>query len=134
MTATILERFQSTHPTRGATLHSFSLRRICRDFNPRTPHGVRRDVKNALLENIEFQSTHPTRGATIKRRLGRCSGVDFNPRTPHGVRPCRSIPSRQIKPISIHAPHTGCDPAYRHKGPSRGGFQSTHPTRGATVF
>ena len=78
-------------------------------FNPRTPHGVRREItiykhksrdisihapltgcdQTGLLtgaENLIFQSTHPSRGAT-------CSACLFTHR--HF--------------ISIHAPLTGCD-------------------------
>ena len=78
--------FQSTHPARGATgdlvFFNFSanisihaLREGCdvrgnctvkcrRDFNPRTPRGVRpKTGRNVVVEAI-FQSTHPARGAT----------------------------------------------------------------------
>ena len=81
-----LNKFQSTHPLRGATPES-------------TPPPI----------DKAFQSTHPLRGATsiriIQQAISRISihaplagcdtaatppcytGVDFNPRTPCGVRP-----------------------------------------------
>ena len=123
--------FQSTHPTRGATRslkkkHDLNLisihaphtgcdtyrrlvARICRDFNPRTPHGVRPLPRGLRFVVRAFQSTHPTRGATQIRSRGRVL---------HG--------------ISIHAPHTGCDYIGIRLELDGVGFQSTHPTRGAT--
>ena len=101
--------FQSTHPLRGATRRSGGDRVLplisihaplagCdlqarqglpafRDFNPRTPCGVRPLRAHRLGVAMEFQSTHPLRGATRaeKRRAKR-------------------------NPISIHAPLAGCDP------------------------
>ena len=35
-----------------------------KDFNPRTPRGVRRTPERGVEEVREFQSTHPARGAT----------------------------------------------------------------------
>ena len=79
-------QFQSTHPIRGAT-HTVSgyadrigisihaphtgcddpypqLYESHRNFNPRTPYGVRpQEQLNSMMAN-EFQSTHPIRGAT----------------------------------------------------------------------
>ena len=79
--------FQSTHPLRGAT--ALTVVSVCtlRNFNPRTPCGVRRraPVKSSAThrisihaplagcdpaffrftsEYVSFQSTHPLRGAT----------------------------------------------------------------------
>ena len=80
--------FQSTHPLRGATrpeLHEpapegISIhaplagcdRRISNgsssacDFNPRTPCGVRLELRDYQEDLFEFQSTHPLRGATAR--------------------------------------------------------------------
>ena len=57
--------FQSTHPVRGAT---GACRPVCRkdtNFNPRTPHGVRRLSHARDTICTKFQPTHPSRGATI---------------------------------------------------------------------
>ena len=56
--------FQSTHPTRGATNGDYHADVYELNFNPRTPHGVRRYA--LYLDGVKklFQSTHPTRGAT----------------------------------------------------------------------
>ena len=80
-------RFQSTHPVRGATKTVTVFRRFLKNFNPRTPCGVRRVIKHEIIkqENFNprtpcgvrhaldgdatmlliFQSTHPVRGATL---------------------------------------------------------------------
>ena len=125
--------FQSTHPLRGATMglgdqHHFqpisihaplagcdSIDRadhpLNRDFNPRTPCGVRHVQSKSPSQGRIFQSTHPLRGATEHSQTGvegdaisihaPLAGCDyhgcatlstpfyFNPRTPCGVRPDR---------------------------------------------
>ena len=94
---------------RGATIlfRKYSIQ--YRDFNPRTPCGVRH--RNTIAVDAEklFQSTHPMRGATNSRKRFYSQGVYFNPRTPCGVRRC-----------------------WRHRTVERLKFQSTHPMRGAT--
>ena len=145
--------FQSTHPLRGATTYSerdalmqsisihaplagcdiSDTRRECkaRNFNPRTPCGVRH-----LRVDNKVHDQH------------------FNPRTPCGVRRLQSGGGRPAPQISIHAPLAGCDlvvpPAFLalcisihaplagcdnwQTIPGFAGFrfQSTHPLRGAT--
>ena len=80
------ERFQSTHPMRGATLSSKSWKNRTFYFNPRTPCGVRPWAGIPEIPDIPFQSTHPMRGATVFFQGYVC-----------------------ISMISIHAPHAGCD-------------------------
>ena len=104
--------FQSTHPAWGATplcywfksfLRNISihaprmgcdiLSRRCllyayRDFNPRTPHGVRLNFVG-LKTCGDLISIHaPRMGCDLfQRGLQRnCPNWHFNPRTPHGVR------------------------------------------------
>ena len=102
-------QFQSTHPARGATcrpppepdvdvisihaprkgcdaLSSRAYRRA-RNFNPRTPQGVRLTGSGSL---------HP-------------APRNFNPRTPQGVRRGWNDCCDYIRDISIHAPRKGCD-------------------------
>ena len=55
-------------------------------FNPRTPCGVRPGAIFETFVDWRFQSTHPMRGATVGKS-----------------------PGRRCFPISIHAPHAGCD-------------------------
>ena len=125
--------FQSTHPMRGATLYTLAAASSGKDFNPRTPCGVRPDTIASY-----------------------CSSVtpNFNPRTPCGVRRCNIIAHTVTSGISIHAPHAGCDRCFcltsfcvriSIHAPHAGcdvinweiiliivKFQSTHPMRGAT--
>ena len=57
-----------------------------RNFNPRSPHGERREEQTA------FAFFH-----------------DFNPRSPHGERLEAEIPGINALLISTHAPRTGSD-------------------------
>ena len=59
---------------------------IDKNFNPRTPYGMRLDYKLPSSGVEKFQSTHPLRDATFLLLF-----------LPH------------IIYISIHAPLTGCD-------------------------
>ena len=123
--------FQPTHPSRGATGWAYRQNmevlisthapltgcdsetdmRSCqrRDFNPRTPHGVRPNGPEATEQAVEFQPTHPSRGATIGDTV-----------------------ELQNLWISTHAPLTGCDLLRRQMRRRRPEFQPTHPSRGAT--
>ena len=150
----IPQRFQSTHPARGATIGIPAGHNPLLYFNPRTPRGVRRyltatlDAQTSISIHApregcdesacgcsrpggRFQSTHPARGAT-----------DFR------------LASDRAVYISIHAPREGCDrpcctseTGRRYFNPrtprgvrrryfpspsAAGRFQSTHPARGAT--
>ena len=58
--------FQSTRPLRGATICASTDALCPRDFNPRTPCGVRRVLPSQVMMPDLFQSTHPLRGATAK--------------------------------------------------------------------
>ena len=123
--------FQSTHPSRGATArasahHSPPLISIhapltgcdgsgsCTgfssvNFNPRTPHGVRRFSRRGAIPGSRFQSTHPSRGATDKT-CPDCLLVKFQ----------STHPSRGATSLDWGTPYTII-------------FQSTHPSRGATM-
>ena len=168
--------FQSTHPSRGATQQtsgqsgaaSISIHaplagcdrpqqeaaRSPRNFNPRTPRGVRRaaDPHPAVRGAISIHAPLAGCDAVPRRRIRPIH--HFNPRTPRGVRQTRATqgtssyifqsthPSRgATRPkgllsvravISIHAPLAGCD-IHQNRALLYGSkFQSTHPSRGAT--
>ena len=171
-----LEQFQSTHPLRGATQNKhqqFAVQEISihaplagcdysshhsrqdhRNFNPRTPCGVRPFANYAADKTVEFQSTHPLRGATkalenhqkgeiisIHAPLAGCDPLrimlrtrpsNFNPRTPCGVRPRRWKTTKKAKLFQSTHPLRGATSAFRTQQSSDFGFQSTHPLRGAT--
>ena len=125
------QKFQSTHPGRGATGADKPSTLEEDSFNPRTPGGVRQNLKVAKV-----------------------IGTGFNPRTPGGVRPTVDFLQASQHGVSIHAPRAGCDrkpyaflkyiKRFNPRTPGgvrqklKGGkgdrhrFQSTHPGRGAT--
>ena len=124
-------KFQSTHPSWGATFSSkFSM----------------------ML--YQFQSTHPSWGATFFFDYTDPNEFNFNPRTHRGVRHLGFSNYADFRNISIHAPIVGCDKIgfrsqkntrYFNPRTHRGvrhidtyeavienQFQSTHPSWGAT--
>ena len=103
--------FQSTHPGWGATKHNVDTIKVYKNFNPRTPGGVRRRLAGAGNAENKFQSTHPGWGATRTQAIISGSRWDFNPRTPGGVRLQAIAEAAGLKK-----------------------FQSTHPGWGATRF
>ena len=171
-----LYRFQSTHPMRGATdseifykpkdlisIHAphagcDRIRQVRgdapRDFNPRTPCGVRRrlQISQCLFLNFNprtpcgvrlssltqpsetklFQSTHPMRGATAGSPSPRCSLSDFNPRTPCGVRPGALHKELRVETFQSTHPMRGAT-QWEQNLAQLAEFQSTHPMRGATA-
>ncbi len=66
-------KFQSTHPLRGATRRLYTGLYVFRNFNPRTPCGVRQHRRPRDRRNSLFQSTHPLRGATAKTYKENCT-------------------------------------------------------------
>ena len=89
-------------------------------FNPRSPHGERRDRWQMYHNCRAFQSTLPARGATALSETGRYQAGDFNPRSPHGERLVERLHRRRCVGISIHAPRTGSDGCCERK-------QNKHP-------
>ena len=85
----MLDKFQSTHPLRGATISQHS-----------------------LPESSTFQSTHPLRGATISRSVMVLLSPLFQ--STHPLRGATDVLDRltTLEVISIHAPLAGCDSAY----------------------
>ena len=106
---TNFRRFQSTHPSRGATSPRIFSGADSSDFNPRTPHGVRRHSVDMYEIHKPFQSTHPSRGAT--REMGPLHrSLDISIHAPLTGCDCRwMLGYIRTLSISIHAPLTGCD-------------------------
>ena len=128
-------RFQSTQPEWAAT---FDLAKQCnsffisihaarvgcdgrnsgggsslqRDFNPRSPSGLRRKAAwMALRSRTHFNPRSPSglRPQLPRRAAG--AYRDFNPRSPSGLRLAFAGGSITPGVISIHAARVGCDPA-----------------------
>ena len=150
----ISPRFQSTLPARGATERTMALANCQTDFNPRSPHGERLIFLHLRTVNNYFNPRSP-HGERPDRANSRARpGENFNPRSPHGERHERgggmakrppfqsTLPARGATivaskadctiRISIHAPRTGSDAAWRMQSGSLLIFQSTLPARGAT--
>ena len=81
------------------------------DFNPRTPCGVR-------LSHLLYDSD--LLHISIHAPLAGCDDMQ------------QAVTDTKLE-ISIHAPLTGCDPRGAGSPPLRALFQSTHPSRGATL-
>ena len=64
-----------------------------KNFNPRTPCGVRQPTISPTTSARRFQSTHSVRSATLVNLRSYPQPVNFNPRTPCGVRPFASSAS-----------------------------------------
>ena len=79
-------------------------------FNPRTPYGMRPQKMILKVTQQEFQSTHPLRDATWPSKGIESDSKDFNPRTPYGMR--QKLAYLWLTDVL---------------------FQSTHPLRDATI-
>ena len=142
-------------PREGCDVITKFRRSLERDFNPRTPRGVRREVldngvvvhgnsnprtprgvrprrKGLHWITDRFQSTHPARGATAGSWPTTSPNANFNPRTPRGVRrvSCNLV-CRTKKDFNPRTPRgVRLGPQMILTRPPV--FQSTHPARGAT--
>mgnify|MGYP000095756806 CR=1 FL=1 len=129
-----------------------------RHFNPRSPHGERRDFCRKSGRNQAFQPTLPARGATGDKFLTLLIAVHFNPRSPHGERPPKGLPHRPrrnfnprsphgerlsalpyrsgLRKISTHAPRTGSDGSCRrrYRKPKHFNPRSPHGERPTMSF
>ncbi len=124
----------STHaPLAGCDQTPFSaVSRAIKNFNPRTPCGVRQIFNTQSNTNQEFQPTHPLRGATFRAAGEIRHQKNFNPRTPCGVRRMTaSLPTRSSRYFNARTPCgvrlTDADLRLDDLK-----FQPTHPLRGAT--
>ena len=126
---------------------------VLKNFNPRTPCGVRHGTAEETVYAWSFQSTHPLRGATLAAKDAKiaeqfqsthplrgatsacCSalfGESISIHAPLAGCDCVQDDMCYNKGISIHAPLAGCDQARKASNCSFVQFQSTHPLRGAT--
>ena len=101
--------FQPTLPARGATVYDRAMCALLEDFNPRSPHGERRDAGTKRGTSRQFQPTLPARGATRIEAKDEKIAAQFQPTLPArgATSPHRGVGSRHA--ISTHAPRTGSD-------------------------
>ena len=146
--------FQSTRPSRGATARSDLIQRLGdisihaplagRDggrsdrhthqqhFNPRAPRRARPKSMRYVQPAALFQSTRPY-GRDDPNRAQGSFRPNFNPRAPRGARR-RQVQSHALcRCISIHTPLAGRDGKWEFNLCLQCGFQSTRPSRGATL-
>ena len=147
--------FQSTSPSRGTTAVTFHALDALPHFNPRPPHGGRREIPKQQEGHKIFQSTSPSRGTTgqaqSRNQLGRFQSTSPSRGTTSIVKT-----NTFRREISIHVPLTGDDKAEIeiaeklinfNPRPPHGGrqlkgdnpnktrrFQSTSPSRGTTAY
>ena len=105
------QRFQSTHPVRGATWQERARSTSRHNFNPRTPCGVRRWIRLLLPGTTNFNPRAPC-GARPRRGNCPCCKQYFNPRAPCGARLQPRLCVFCVWDISIHAPRVGRDTPY----------------------
>ena len=79
------------------------------NFNPRSPHGERRNHAVDAVLRGEISIHAPRTGSDSTAPTSTSLLRNFNPRSPHGERRCgRDAPTRAVV-ISIHAPRAGSD-------------------------
>ena len=149
-------RFQSTHPARGATCKlgggrkmtpNISIhapregcdgQRVCiwgypKDFNPRTPRGVRPSASRPAIIPFSISIHAPREGCDGLGAISPLYFTNFNPRTPRGVRRQEIASSSHIRTdFNPRTPRGVRRSQCRQRRRSNSPFQSTHPARGAT--
>ena len=102
----MIYKFQSTLPARGATGGGGKSRCDHRDFNPRSPHGERRERVD--VANVPNQiSIHAPRTGSDARHAQEDTMPEkhFNPRSPHGERPHSSSAVASRRHFNPRSPH-----------------------------
>ena len=95
-------------PHAGCDCSTLSRLSVSPNFNPRTPCGVRHK-SNIFRSTVHaFQSTHPMRGATHDLNVWLLC-KEFQSTHPMRGATRFSADCGLLLPISIHAPHAGCD-------------------------
>ena len=100
--------FQSTLPARGATTGCPPTMTTPSDFNPRSPHGERR--QEARRKGVHDISIHAPRTGSDIRKIDYIIHTLISIHAPRTGSDSRAASqSRQPPAISIHAPRTGSD-------------------------
>ena len=126
-------KFQSTHPSRGATRAIWIPHSWRKYFNPRAPCGARQRQHDALLRQPLISIHAPHAGRDRKSYPCRMGGSTyFNPRAPCGARPL--VPGIYQLLKNHFNPRTPCGARRQIHQDHRltMEFQSTRPMRGAT--
>ena len=123
--------FQSTHPSRGATI---SMRpsgfvRTISIHAPLTGCDQYQTAEDSLNQDISIHA--PLTGCDALTCSKEYFIINFNPRTPHGVRRLTTSRQTKIQNFNPRTPH-GVRPLCITNCVMFHVFQSTHPSRGAT--
>ena len=101
-------------------------------FNPRSPRGERLKSRSLSPTQEDFNPRSP-RGERHPLLPAEALWSNFNPRSPRGERPPVHQQYPQACHISIHAPLAGSDAEVLRAKEAEEKFQSTLPSRGATI-
>ena len=124
-------KFQSTHPSRGATRAIWIPHSWRKYFNPRAPCGARQRQHDALLRQPLISIHAPRAGRDWSSGDKGCRhGISIH--APRAGRDILIEVDGKTVVISIHAPHAGRDEESVAMSRDKAIFQSTRPMRGAT--
>ena len=122
----------SIHAPRTGSDRSYSGACALRtNFNPRSPHGERRDSKSFASRVWDISIHAPRTGSDVDFDGLNVVLLDFNPRSPHGERLDVANVPNQEEPFQSTLPARGAT-ASRYPMATDTEFQSTLPARGAT--
>ena len=124
-------KFQSTLPARGATKIFLSFLARQKNFNPRSPHGERRELDMARYQK-GLISIHAPRTGSDPAVYVWPSIYQISIHAPRTGSDAFVFGWTITHEISIHAPRTGSDRGASGFPKRHSVFQSTLPARGAT--
>ena len=126
-------RFQSTLPMRGATLHNRHCQCNHSYFNPHSPCGERLAVLLSCTYHTIISIHTPHAGSDRNDRYSHICKHGFQSTLPMRGATRLWVEKCQSCLISIHTPHAGSDSKIMDAYKGRYIFQSTLPMRGATI-
>ena len=104
---------------------------LLKDFNPRSPRGLRLQVQCYRNLPFRFQSTQPKRAATQIHKRKVLKNENFNPRSPRGLR--LALLMNRFGAIKFQSTQPKRAATFRNIEPEfHLIFQSTQPKRAAT--
>ena len=127
-------RFQSTLPMRGATLHNRHCQCNHSYFNPHSPCGERLAVLLSCTYHTIISIHTPHAGSDRNDRYSHICKHGFQSTLPMRGATRLWVEKCQSCLISIHTPHAGSDRTVGGMSRTYAGFQSTLPMRGATII
>ena len=130
---TVIDLFQSTLPSQGAT-DPEKWRALCDRFQSTLPSQGATGSNHSLNFHHIISIHAPLTGSDFQWINNADHFLYFNPRSPHRERRTGVLLYPLVFSISIHAPLTGSDTKDPEVRWSQGEFQSTLPSQGATCM